>query len=328
MVTLYTPKAFRMKKRLFFFALSMIASLSRTHAGGYPSVTVSDPKSACEKIHQVYSQCAKPIDSHFAVHAPEGDKQLLCHDGQNLEFYKRMENMDVASMLAIPYRTGRVKLPVQEINNDPGRLRNEAFFKAIYGNDETEVKKNLVEVEFLGQKAIFNRKNGAAQALKKVGADLTAALQTDTELKTWLQPWLNKKLLLNDPETGDTATFLWRNIKGTTRLSNHSFGTAIDLYDSRVTEPYYWLWEEADRRVQLAAAEGRTVSRSEILKTLKEKDVGPYHPEKIVVVPQSLVDAFENHGFIWGGKWNHFDAMHFEYRPEFFYNLPIDCTLE
>jgi hypothetical protein len=26
--------------------------------------------------------------------------------------------------------------------------------------------------------------------------------------------------------------------------------------------------------------------------------------------------VFEKHGFIWGGKWGHFDIMHYEYRPE------------
>jgi hypothetical protein len=26
--------------------------------------------------------------------------------------------------------------------------------------------------------------------------------------------------------------------------------------------------------------------------------------------------VFERQGFIWGGKWWHFDTMHFEYRPE------------
>jgi len=29
-----------------------------------------------------------------------------------------------------------------------------------------------------------------------------------------------------------------------------------------------------------------------------------------------IVDIFERHGFIWGGKWYHFDTLHFEYRPE------------
>ena len=29
-----------------------------------------------------------------------------------------------------------------------------------------------------------------------------------------------------------------------------------------------------------------------------------------------IVDVFERNGFIWGGKWYHYDTMHFEYRPE------------
>ena len=32
--------------------------------------------------------------------------------------------------------------------------------------------------------------------------------------------------------------------------------------------------------------------------------------------PQAVIDAFEAEGFIWGGKWYHFDTIHFEYRPE------------
>ena len=33
-------------------------------------------------------------------------------------------------------------------------------------------------------------------------------------------------------------------------------------------------------------------------------------------IPMEIVDIFEKHGFIWGGKWYHYDTMHFEYRPE------------
>ena len=33
-------------------------------------------------------------------------------------------------------------------------------------------------------------------------------------------------------------------------------------------------------------------------------------------MPPEIVDIFERHGFIWGGKWYHYDTMHFEYRPE------------
>jgi hypothetical protein len=29
-------------------------------------------------------------------------------------------------------------------------------------------------------------------------------------------------------------------------------------------------------------------------------------------LPFDIVQIFEKHGFIWGGKWEHFDTMHFE----------------
>ena len=35
-------------------------------------------------------------------------------------------------------------------------------------------------------------------------------------------------------------------------------------------------------------------------------------------VPWEIVEIFEKHEFVWGGKWYHYDTMHFEYRPELF----------
>jgi len=77
------------------------------------------------------------------------------------------------------------------------------------------------------------------------------------------------------------GTFNPRNIAGTDRPSAHSYGIAIDLND---TLSDYWRWEKG----------GAWKNR----------------------IPQAIVDAFEAEGFIWGGRWYHFDTMHFEYRPE------------
>jgi hypothetical protein len=77
------------------------------------------------------------------------------------------------------------------------------------------------------------------------------------------------------------GSFLWRKIAGTNRLSMHSFGIAIDI---NTAFSNYWQWE----------------------KNVKYKNQ----------IPMEIVEIFEKHGFIWGGKWYHYDTMHFEYRPE------------
>jgi hypothetical protein len=82
------------------------------------------------------------------------------------------------------------------------------------------------------------------------------------------------------------GTFVWRPIAGTRRLSPHSWGIAIDLNPRRGA---YW--------------------RS-------RKIAGPQVEELRRRYPLPIVAVFEKHGFIWGGKWSHFDLMHFEYRPE------------
>lgn len=81
------------------------------------------------------------------------------------------------------------------------------------------------------------------------------------------------------------GTFKWRMIKDTNRLSAHSFGIAVDI-DTRNGD--YWKWAPPS------------------LNPLRYKNR----------IPMSVVAAFEKYNFIWGGKWYHYDTMHFEYRPE------------
>ncbi|MCI0473160.1 MAG: M15 family metallopeptidase [Ignavibacteria bacterium] len=77
------------------------------------------------------------------------------------------------------------------------------------------------------------------------------------------------------------GTFNYRKIAGTDRLSTHSYGIAIDI---NTDYSDYWRWD----------------------KSVKYKNK----------IPIEIVKVFEKHGFIWGGKWYHYDTMHFEYRPE------------
>lgn len=77
------------------------------------------------------------------------------------------------------------------------------------------------------------------------------------------------------------GTFNCRTVKDTGNRSAHAWGIAIDI-NTKFAD--YWLWGK----------NGTYANR----------------------IPFEIVNAFERHGFIWGGKWRHFDTMHFEYRPE------------
>jgi hypothetical protein len=80
------------------------------------------------------------------------------------------------------------------------------------------------------------------------------------------------------------GTYKCRAVADTGQPSAHGYGIAIDL---NLAFSDYWYWRPHA---------GAVVYRNRM--------------------PQEIVAAFEKHGFIWGGKWYHYDTMHFEYRPE------------
>lgn len=90
------------------------------------------------------------------------------------------------------------------------------------------------------------------------------------------------------PYLTGASTFYWRNVRGANRLSSHSFGIAIDI---SIEHSNYW-------RFTYPEASETT------------------HIEYENHIPLEIVRIFERYGFIWGGRWYHYDTMHFEYRPE------------
>ena len=80
--------------------------------------------------------------------------------------------------------------------------------------------------------------------------------------------------------------FVCRTIAGTERTSAHGYGIAVDI---ATRHAHYWRWAKG-------GASGKPQWRN--------------------AIPMEIVRIFEKHGFIWGGRWYHYDTMHFEYRPE------------
>jgi hypothetical protein len=80
------------------------------------------------------------------------------------------------------------------------------------------------------------------------------------------------------------GTYNCRAVADTGQPSPHGYGIAIDL-NTEYSD--YWYWRPHS---------GAILYRNRM--------------------PEQIVAIFEKHGFIWGGKWYHFDTMHFEFRPE------------
>ena len=146
------------------------------------------------------------------------------------------------------------------------------------------------------------------ELLGKIYGSSESAVKANLVDVIWLKDFLNLPLKFNSKNGAATAlqdvsnelnemvksdpnlleylkdpggTFKWRIIAGTNRLSAHSYGIAIDI---NVKKSHYWQWSKGYENL----------------------------------IPEKIVRVFERHKFIWGGRWKHFDTMHFEYRPEMF----------
>ena len=81
------------------------------------------------------------------------------------------------------------------------------------------------------------------------------------------------------------GTYACRGVADAQQPSMHAYGAAVDL---NLAVSNYWLWD----------------GRKAVPVVWRNR------------MPEKIVDIFERHGFIWGGRWYHYDTMHFEYRPE------------
>lgn len=90
------------------------------------------------------------------------------------------------------------------------------------------------------------------------------------------------------PYLVNASTFDWREVRGAKRLSAHSFGIAVDI-NTEYSNYWHWTYPEASETKRIEY-ENR--------------------------IPIEIVRIFERNGFVWGGRWYHYDTMHFEYRPE------------
>jgi peptidoglycan LD-endopeptidase CwlK len=215
------------------------------------------------------------------------ERALTWKDGSLLRTQDKQHDISLADQISDVFYLPGVPMEINLFSptEDPGRMRYEPFFRAMYGATKEEVEKKLVMIYWMPR--VFGHRypllvttvNGVDKQFRHLSAELEK-----------LPPSYYK--FLDHP----AGTYKWRTIAGTPRLSPHSFGIAIDI---NTAYSHYWRWD--------LMKENRWVS----------EDAPLFFRNHL---PWEIVLIFEKHGFIWGGKWRHYDTMHFEYRPEL--NVP------
>jgi hypothetical protein len=251
------------------------ADLLRSVCLGLPLLSASAARS--EPAGSMLDRLVQAYPQALAGHE---DDVIIWRDGTRMpvgkldaqrSFDDRLRNATILDQLSQPYPRGEPSAPA--VNADPGRFRNESFFKKMYGDCSAGgVTRNLVTITWLpkswGKTVSVTRINGVADRLKQVSAEID---ELDPKVKRAAFPI--------------AGVLSCRPVADTGRMSMHGYAAAIDL---NLDYSDYWLWNA------------------------KKSSSIPYKNR----FPQQIVDIFERHGFIWGGRWYHYDTMHFEYRPE------------
>ena len=156
------------------------------------------------------------------------------------------------------------------------------FFDALYdSNTRRSLESHIVRIGFLGKLTNVHKRMEAP--LKRVEERINKLAETDEEVKAFLA------------NLRSCDAYYWRIIEGTNRKSFHSLGIALDILPkNHGGKQIFWSWAK-DK-----------YPNTWMLVPLKNR----WMP------PESVINAFEEEGFIWGGKWTIYDNMHFEYHPE------------
>jgi hypothetical protein len=174
----------------------------------------------------------------------------------------------------------RFKNMSQRRRDNPPK-RSQHFYDALW-RSATRAEANFHQktIRFLGQSIMVH------YSILEELALVEERIQTEARTNAQVRNWMNSIV--------SSTAWNWRSIAETESRSFHAYGAAVDLQMKAQTGmESYWLWTAQ-----------KNIDWWSVPYTKRQ------HP------PQAVIKAFEDYGFIWGGKWLLYDTMHFEYRPE------------
>lgn len=256
-----------MKRLLAALLFCLGASAAWAGEGPY-GAPPADLAEHLERLKQAYPDVIQDYDK--ARLTLKSGVTIPISDGRSdKSFDELLDNPDIDDMFAFPYPAHtKPKAPARNV--DPGRIRVEALFRALYGDcRKGEAQLRMRRVAWFGGSVPITTRQGVDRALEAVARELA---RLPKSMMKYLTP--------------SAGSYNCRPIAGTNRMSMHAYGASIDLNTDFAA---YWRWRKPGKNGKIAWANQ---------------------------MPQEIIDIFERHGFIWGGRWYHYDTMHFEYRPE------------
>lgn len=156
------------------------------------------------------------------------------------------------------------------------------FFDAIYDSKTRQsVEQHITRIQFLGKYTNVHEK--ITGPLQRVENRIRILAQSDKEVQDFID------------NLARVDSYNWREIGDRSSRSFHSLGIAVDILPKGWGQKnIYWAWR-------------RDIDSENWMLLPLERRWMP---------PESVIQAFEAEGFIWGGKWIVWDNMHFEYHPE------------
>ena len=176
-----------------------------------------------KKLMSAYPQQIIDFKSNKIVF--KDGSSMIYDDEKKKSFQETLDNPDIQDQFKYNYVKGRTKnIPTK--NQDPGRIRNIAFFKKIYGSTKEEAQANLTEILWCPKLVNQKIKVTTVNKIDKILTKLSIELDNHPEYLEYLK--------------NIAGTFEWRNIAGTNRLSMHSFGMTMDI---NLEKTNYWQWD-------------------------------------------------------------------------------------
>jgi hypothetical protein len=164
--------------------------------------------------------------------------------------------------------------------SNPGATRSPLFDTIWQARSKAEAFSHQQVIKFLGRSVQIHQ--DIAAPLSQVEARIQELAKNSQEIQNWVK------------NLQSITGWNWRNIAGSESRSFHSYGAAVDLLmKAQAGMETYWQWTASK------GIDWRSVPA--------ERRQNP---------PTEVIRAFEEQGFIWGGRWSRYDTMHFEYHPE------------